>query len=151
MGIISVTLISCVPSGVSLINNSDPFALPAGHFENCILPNEYTKLFPKLEDKKVWMEYHPLSAGRECEGVYYYRVVSASMRQPLLRDSNGLRYSRYSIFIIRDERIIPLSLKSKTFRCRYVEKNTRFLTRIAEGKDMNELSEIICNGYLDIY
>ncbi len=154
--IILVNVVSLIAYGCSnnivITNNSFLDGISEDRFSRCIKSTKYQILFPKTKNEVLMMEYIPaLMDSSSCDGVYYYRYVSKSFRQPKLRDSNGVGYSEYSVFVILDSRIYALTRKSEEYRKRFMEDNENYLQSKFGYSQVNNLKAALLLGVKRMY
>lgn len=153
LSIIVFILFSCLASKPELTYNSNPELVTKDHFDNCILASNYEQLIDlNHSNEKVLFEYFPSTLNSTgCEGIYFYRYISPSHKQPIYRGMDGLRYNKFFIFAIHEGNIIPISLKSKKYRSKFIKSKLRLLINQDSIDETIKLKQQILDGYVDVY
>lgn len=150
--ILIIVLVGCKKDFL-LVNNSNEKFVSKDHFENCILTTDYSELIPKVKysGDQVKFEYIPALDTSSCEGIYYYRLVSRSFRQPVYRNKNGQTYSRYYLFILIDDRVYSTLNMTEKERKKFFDLNEERLKRKFGDVSISNLEKYIIDGYKDFY
>lgn len=139
---------------ITVTNNSLPNGISFDRFDKCIASSNYTILFPnpKYDYEKVIMECIPaVTDSITCDGIYYYRYVSRSFRQRKLRDSYGIGYSEYYLFVILDQEIYPITMKSDRYRKKFIKvQKTRLETKFGSST-IEKITPEILAGVKRVY
>jgi len=140
---------------IEIVNSSDAELISQKHFDKCITRSNFSLLLDKRTNKnnkeKVYFSCIPAIQNKDnCDGIYYYKYLSSSFKQPKYIDNDGNRYYRYSIFIINDGKLIPITSKSKRARKNFYKKNREVLIDAFGESEVLELEQDILNGYKNI-
>lgn len=151
--LVALLCVSC--SGrFTIANNSNSELISPDHYRRCIEQGDYKSLIPKVRYKndKVLFEYSPAASDTtSCDGIYYYRLVSRSFRQPLFRDSEGNRYTEFGLFLIIHGRIHALWNRSQEDRKKLIETERPILEAKFGVDAVRELEPYIVAGNRRFY